>query len=353
MGAAAMHAKAAWSFAAAAGLLAAAVLAGVDALAPSGLWSDGLGAVAGVAGAVMLVLRGARRMPSPWVLVAAGVPMGYLVLSTAPEAVSLEPMPVARLSASVAAMVAYLGAAAPLGLLPQYGLCCVAMGVASGFFLLWEPPPPKPVPIARPLKGLKDDLLAHMPAWTGDHQDLPPAIEDALGADTYLNLDLSSRDSPYNVQVFVTYNANAMTNIPHVPWVCMTQAGYRLKERRQDEVLHPTDPGKTLEANVILFHPGRRMVRTAALMVQYFNVGGTYEWNRQMARVRATSGALGREGSYLSQTQVSVFMPVTEAEEALERGSRPYALARKFLETLIPLLERKYYPDLDGSEGGA
>jgi len=353
MGASAVHAKPAWSFAAAAPLLAAAVLALVDALAPSGVWSDGLDAAAGVAGAAVLVLLGARLLRSPWVLVAAGTPVGYLMLSTSPEAVSLEPMPMARLSVSAAALVLYLVAAQPLGPLHQYGLCCAAMGVAAGFFLLWEPPPPKPVPIARPLKGLKDDLLAEMPGWEGEHQRLPPAIEDALGADTYLNLDLSSPESPYRVQVFVTYNANAMTNIPHVPWVCMTQAGYRLKERRQDPVPHPTNRGKELEANVILFHPGQRMLRTAALMFQYFNVGGTYEWNRQVARIRATSGAIGQEGSYLSQTQVSVFLPMTEAKDAPERSSRPYVLGRKFLETIIPLLEEKYYPNLGGSEGGA
>jgi len=133
----------------------------------------------------------------------------------------------------------------------------------------------------------------------------------------------------------------------------MTQSGFQLVDLRQDEVPHPTARGRELKANVILFHTGEGMTPTAALMFQYFNVGGTYEVNRSMARFLATSGAIGRKGSYLSQTQVSVFMPMTESKGALERKSRPYAVGRTFLETIIPLLEQKYYPDLGGSEGGA
>jgi len=342
-----------WLFAAAVLLAAAASLALVDAVAPSGAWSDALDAAAGAAGAVVAVLLGARLLRSPWVLVAAGAPVVYLVLSTAPKAVSLDAMPVVRLVVSLAVLVVYLVAAVPLGHLPQYGLCCTAVGVAAVFFLAWEPPPPKPVQIARPLIGLRDDLLANMPGWTGEHQELDSAIEDVLGADAYLNLSLSSQDSPYRVQVFVAYNANAMTNIPHVPWVCMTQAGYRIVEKRKDDVPHPAKSGKELKANVILFRPSQGMPPTGALMFQYFNIGGTYEVERSLARIRATSGAIGRKGSYLTQTQVSVFLPMTEAKDAMERSSQPYTLGRTFLETLIPLLEQRYYPDLGGSEGGA
>lgn len=344
------HVRGGWALAGAGLLAAAALLAVVD--AGAGGFPPWLDVVAGVSGAAVLVATGLGRVRSPWVLVAGAAAVVYLTLSAAPSAVSAEAMPVARFLVSVAALGAYLAAAMPLGRLPQYGLCCAAMGVAAVFFLLWEPPPPKPVPIARPLTELADDLLARMPGWKGEHQSIEPAIEDVLGADAYLNLSLFSPDSPYRVQVFITYNANAMTNIPHVPWVCMTQAGYRLAERRLDDVPHPAEQGRELKANVILFRPGEGMKRMGAIMFQYFNVGGTYEVNRSMARIRATSGAIGREGSYLSQTQVSVFVPMTESKDALQRGSRPYALGRRFLETLIPLLEQQYYPDLDGSEGG-
>jgi hypothetical protein len=123
-------------------------------------------------------------------------------------------------------------------------------------------------------------------------------------------------------------------------------------EKRKDEVLHPVKPGQELDANVILFRPGPGLPPQAALMLQYFNIGGTYETDRAMARILATSGAIGREGSYLTQTQVSVFVPASKAEEAMARTSRPYALGRRFVETLIPILEERYYPDLGGSEGG-
>jgi len=94
------------------------------------------------------------------------------------------------------------------------------------------------------------------------------------------------------------------------------------------------------------------MPPVGALMFQYFNIGGTYAVGRGKARILATTGAIGREGSYFSQTQVSVFVPWGAAEGAMDRSSQPYGLCRQVLNALIPLLEQKYYPDLDGSEGG-
>ncbi len=343
--------QAPWRLATAAVLVVAAGLALADALADGGRpWLD-MGVA--LAGAAVLAAAGMGAVRSPWALVAGGAAVAYLMLSAAPRAVSGDVMPVARMLVSAAALLGYLVASRSLGLLPQYGLCVAALGVSAAFFLAWEPPPPKPAPIARPLTELRDDLFAKVPNWHGEHQELAPAIEDILGADTYLNLILRSGESPYRVGVFIAYNANAMTNIPHVPWVCMTQSGYELVALREDDVPHPAKHGRELKANVILFHPGQGMSPTGALMFQYFNVGGTYEVNRSMARIRATTGAIGREGSYLSQTQVSVFVPMSEAEGAMERTSEPYRLGRQFMETLIPLLEQRYYPDLEGSEGGA
>ena len=341
----------AWPLAAAALLLASAVLAVVEALDTTGVWTDVLDAGAGVAGAAVLVLVGIRLLRSPWALVVAAAVV-YLLLATAPKAVTLDRMPVARFAVSLAALGAYVGSARRLGPLPQYGLCCAAMGVAAAFFMAWEPPPPKAVPIARPLTRLRDDLLAEMPGWEGEHEDLDEATEAMLGADEYLNLTLVSPESPYHVLVFVAYNANAMTNIPHVPWVCMTQAGYRIEARSEESLPHPTKPGSELKTNVILFRPGQGMPPTGALMFQYFNIGGTYAVGRAGARILATTGAIGRKGSYFSQTQVSVFVPWGEAEGATDRSSQPYVLGRKFLNALIPLLEKEYYPDLERSEGG-
>ena len=66
----------------------------------------------------------------------------------------------------------------------------------------------------------------------------------------------------------------------------------------------------------------------------------------------AASGAIGRRGSYLSQTQVAVYMPQMLAGNAMERTSEPYQLGVRFLDVIVPLLERDYYPDLTGTEGG-
>lgn len=330
-------------------LAAALVLALVDALSGASAsvlaW---LGVAAAAVGAVLLVLATLERSWSRWTLVAAAVPVVYLVLGTAPTAVTREALPVARLLVALGAVGAYMAAASPLAWRQQYGLGCACLGVGAVFFLVWEPPPPKPVPIRQPLVGLKDKLLAQMPGWKGEHTKLPEATEKVLGADEYLNLGLKSPDGEYQVLVFVTYNANAMSNIPHVPWVCMTQAGFRLVAIRQDDIQHPTKDGKEIRVNAIHFEPDEAIGRQQALMFQYFNVGGTYEWNRQLARIMATSGAIGRRGSYLSQTQVAVWFPPSQAGDPLAKDGAAYQIGLKFLSVLIPLLENEYYPDLAG-----
>jgi len=132
----------------------------------------------------------------------------------------------------------------------------------------------------------------------------------------------------------------------------MTQAGYRLAEKDEVDLPHPTKTGEEVKVNIILFEPGEGMPPQQALMFQYFNVGGQYETDRQLARFLAASGAIGRRGSYLSQTQVAVYMPRVLAGNAVERTSEPYQLGLRFLNAIVPLLERNYYPDLTGTEGG-
>jgi len=312
-------------------------------------WID-LGAA--VVGVVVFGAIGAGLARSPWAIAAAAVPVMYLVLATAPASVSMEVLPVARLLVALATAGAYASVARPLVGMPQYGLCCAVLGVTAVFFLTWEPPPPKAVPIARPLVGLQGDLLAQFPGWTGKLETLSKAIEDMLGADEYVSLRLQSPQSPYEVQVFATYNANAMSNIPHVPWVCMTQAGYTIAQRTSASVPFSPETGREVEVNVILFRPGEGMRPVRALMFQYFNVGGQYETDRQLTRVLATSGAIGRRGSYLSQTQVSVYIPPMYAGDPMDRNSEPYQLGLRFLKVIVPLLEQDYYPDLTGTEGG-
>jgi hypothetical protein len=178
-----------------------------------------------------------------------------------------------------------------------------------------------------------------MPGWEGRHARIDPAVETVLGADEYLNLELESKDAQYRLLIFVTYNANALSNIPHVPWVCMTQSGYKLVAIRQDDVIIEGLGGKEIRPNVILFTPGPDLPPQQAVM-----------FNRQLARIAATTGAVGRRGSYLSQTQVAIWFPPSSAppEELLSKKSPAYQTGMQVLNAVVPLLERKYYPDLTG-----
>ena len=293
-----------------------------------------------------------NAMPQRAWVAAAAAPAACAVLCAAPEAVSQEWVPVARLAVLVAAAAAWLVVARPLPGRLQYGVCVACLAVAALFFTWWEPPPPKAVPIARPLALLEKELLAKLPGWTGADRRMPKAIEGQVGADEYLNLDLTPPGGGAHVTVYVTYNANAMSQIPHVPWVCMTQAGYQLAEIRQDGVAIAGVAGREIQPNVILFEGGSGRERARALMFQYFRVGETYTWSRQLARFLATTGSLGGAGSFLSQTQVAVWLEPGEGGDPLDKNSPAYRLGLQVLDRLVPLLERGYYPDLKRPEGG-
>jgi hypothetical protein len=309
-------------------------------------WAD-VGAAA--LGAGLLIYAATKRPRSAWAAVAATAPIIYLVLSTAWMAVSRETVPVLRLAASLGAMAAYVGVARPMSGRLQYGVCCACLGTLAVFFGLWEPPLPKPIGIRKPLITLADTkgpLMTALPGWTGHDKRLDKAVEDTLGADQYLNLELKPPDGSYGVTIFITYNANAMTKIPHVPWVCMVQSGFRIVSQRQDELALERLPGREIKPNVILFDPPEGMGRTRAMIFHYFNVGGVYTWNREWTRVLATSGSL--TGSYLSQTQIVVYFEPREGEDPTAKGSRPYQVGLGMLNLVAPLLEKDYYPSLRG-----
>jgi hypothetical protein len=321
-----------------------------------------LGVGAAGLGAILLAMVAWGRPVRQEVAVAAVVPIVYAVLSAAPHAASMDFLPALRLLLALGAAAAYLPVAMALAGRLQYGVCCGVLGVAAVFFAQWEPPPPKPVPLAKSLSTLEARILETLnqplqargqtALWKGKTETLTPDVEKALGADEYLELHLRPPNGAYEVLVFVTYNANAMSRVPHVPWVCMTQAGFKLADIRQDDVAFPAIPGKEIRPNVILFEGNDKSGKRTALMFQYFNVGGTYTTDRQIARFLATSGSIGHAGSYLSQTQVAIWLPPQSEEKPLSKDSGAYRQGLELLNTLVPLLEREYYPDLRGGAGG-
>jgi hypothetical protein len=321
-----------------------------------------LGVGAAGLGAVLMVLVAWGRLVRQELTVAVIVPMAYAVLSAAPHAASMDFLPALRLLLTLGAAAAYLSVALALAGRLQYGVCCGVLGVAAVYFAQWEPPPPKPVPIAKSLRTLEARILEKLnhprqergetALWKGRSETLTPDVEKSLGADEYLELHLRPPEGPYEVLVFVTYNANAMSRVPHVPWVCMTQAGFSLVDIRQEDVSILAIPDKEIRPNVILFEGDDKSGKRKALMFQYFNVGGTYTTDRQIARFLATSGSIGHAGSYLSQTQVAIWLPPQSDENPLVKGSGAYRRGLELINILVPLLEREYYPDLHGGAGG-
>lgn len=314
-----------------------------------------------------VVLVGARAAYADWLIAVALAPITYLVLSAAqpavvplrylllpgPAGVSADMWSLVRLIVALGGVAVYIGLARGQAHRLQYGACVGLLAVSAAFFSLWEPPAPKPVPPVRPLAQLETKIRATVPGtWTGSHMKIDAATEKILGADEYLNLYLKSDAQPYQVTVFITYYANAMSKIPHVPWVCMTQAGFRVVDTREDAMTISAVAGKEIRPNVLYFERDSGARKERALMFHYFSVGGTYTGSRELARLLSTTGSLGREGSYLSQTQIVIALPPDDAEDPMDKKSPAYRLGSECLGALVPLLEKEYYPDLRNAEGG-
>jgi len=356
-----------WPVAASVLLLAEAVLAGIglaravelppgadeaEAVARAGRErSFGYVAVAASAAGAAVLLAGAlKRRCVPWAWGAAGLPVIYVAMQTVPRAVSGEMLEVAAFVVAAGAAVAYAWVLRGLPARAQYGTCLGMLAVAGLFFHLWEPPPPKPLPLRR---SLAEHFPRRLAGWSGEHQALDKNQEAVLGADEYLNMGLRSLDGREGM-VFITYNANAWSNIPHVPWVCMTQAGFVKTQSEERQIAiedFPGRPGKEISINVLLFEPKPEVRSPPALMLQYFNVGGAYTASREWARVLGTSGSFTHQGSYLSQTQVAVWLVAGEGGDPMAKDSEAYRMAVGLLNEVVPLLEREYYPKREGSGG--
>jgi len=301
----------------------------------------GGGLVAGV------VLPGQRN--GWWGL--AVVPLTYILMYTSSRVFlgEIQAWAVAALAASLAAGAGYGFVVRRLGARVQYGQCLGTLAVVALFLQVWEPPPPRPVPI-------RQSLVQHFPrtlaGWRGMHDVLDKATEEQLGADEYLNLQLVSPENDRDAGVFITYNANAKSKVPHVPWVCMENAGYIKKRGEVRDVIIDGLGKREIQVNVLFFEPKPGITRAPALMVQYFNVGGTYETSRELAIWFGAMGSRGQEGSYLSQTQVTVWLKPDETEAPMAKDSPAYRQALVLLNEIVPLLEKEYYPDLGGAQGG-
>jgi len=275
-----------------------------------------------------------------WAWAAAVVPVSYLVLYATPEALTRAPLPVAMLSAAVAATALYLVLLRGLKDRMQYPACLSALAAVGLFFQLWEPPPPRPLPI---LKSLVATFPRQIGGWHGENVKLDAATEKILGADEYLNLQVRQDGADRVGRIFITYNANAMSNIPHVPWVCMTQVGFVLERSDRRSVVVPELGGREFDVNVLYFTPPAGG-GAPALMLQYFNVGGTYLTTREAARWLGTTGSVGRHGSYLSQTQVTVWLQPDDKGDPMAKDGQVYLTALALLKQVAVNLETQYYP---------
>lgn len=305
-----------------------------------------IGVGAGVVAVALLAAGAGGWVGAAWMFVAALAAVAFIVVNAAPLVVAEEQSLLTaaahygHFAAAVGAALACLAVLRRLEYQVHYAACCSVLGAMGLFFVWWEPPPPIPLPPQRPISELADALVP--PGWEAHRVELDPIIARKLGADEYLQLALRPPDSRRELSLFVPYYSDAMSNIPHVPQVCMRGAGFGPAGHREGSLVVAAKAGKEVKLNLLAFRTPDGS--SAVLMFHYLNVGWTYFRDRQRARVAATTGALGETGSYMSQTQVVIPLDPVDFENPLSEDTEAYRRGAELLQHVIPILEERYYP---------
>ncbi len=305
------------------------------------------GVAAGAVAAALLAAGAAGLSGAPWMLAGALAAVAFIAVNAAPIVVAEKDSALAvatdygHFAAAACAAMACFAALRGLDHRVHYAACCSVLGAVGLFFAWWELPPPVPLPPQRPIADLASALVP--PGWSAEPIELDPIIEGALGADEYLQLSLRPPGGRREVSLFVPYYSDAFSNIPHVPQVCMRAAGFEPTGDREGTLLVPGLAGREVPLNLLAFRRPNAPLQVV-MMMQYLGVGWTYFRDRQAARLAATTGALGEEGSYMSQTQIVVPLLPGEADDPLSEESEAYDLGRQLLQHVVPILEDRYYP---------
>jgi len=206
-----------------------------------------------------------------------------------------------------------------------------------------------PLPVKAPLNLLVSSELA--PYRVLHRHRLDSAIVEALGTEEYLNWTLEDPTEPPTsslrfVNVFVTYDTGGNDLVPHTPDVCLLGAGYEAAQRHENVELtmDTTDPAwRNVPVRVCTFVKTAVFDKAEVTVVYTFRVNGAFAAVRERVRLlihdpRTTHG-------YFSKVEVS-FSGVHGGASRAETVEG----ARRFLNTILPLLLRDHWPDFDAAE---
>ena len=206
----------------------------------------------------------------------------------------------------------------------------------------------EPLPLKKSLELLDEENLS-------PYQVVPPKrkienseVLQALGTQDYIQwvLDDTEQNASSPVKtflLFITYYP-LPDRVPHVPEECWTGSGYPELESEYVtlHVVGSPDFEATVPAKYLVFGPRASNLWQSSVRIPnlyFFKVNGEYAGGREDARLALNKNLFGRH-SYFSKVEV-VFntgaVPPTK-EEAVAAG-------QKLLAVILPILEKKHWPD--------
>ena len=241
---------------------------------------------------------------------------------------------------------------------PAFLICVLVLGAAGagmsftmkklGVVLRKEP-----MPLKKSLELLDEEDL-------GSYRVVPPKrkienaeVLQALGTQDYIQwvLEDTEQDTSSPVKtflLFITYYP-LPDRVPHVPEECWTGGGYQ-RLGSEDVTLNVASNASfhaTVPAKYLVFGPRASNVWQSSERipnVYFFKVNGEYAGGREEARLALNKNLFGRH-SYFSKVEL-VFnvssVPPTK-QEAVAAGE-------KLLAVILPILEKKHWPDWESGD---
>lgn len=151
-------------------------------------------------------------------------------------------------------------------------------------------------------------------AWTGQDKPLDEAIVRATDTDAHVSRTYAKPGMSGNVWLYVACGVNARDLMPHRPEVCYTGNGWRLDDRRFEEL--PLADGTKLPCNVFQFTRGS-MSKERIMVLYYYIVDGQYSHDVSLLRSKAWRGS----GTVRYVAQVQMAMPIS-SNMALDATAR-------------------------------
>jgi len=214
-----------------------------------------------------------------------------------------------------------------------------------------------PVPLRRPLSELDKSALGEYEFIKAN--TIPPAVADALGAQSYIEWEfrdtsVKGTKNPLQwIRLLITYDTGKPSLVPHTPDWCYQGGGYKITKAENVKLSLPTADGDEipLPLRVVTFEKTSVSNRDTPTVVYTFHCNGQFMCTR--TDVRRKLGDPRDRGAYFCKIEVSFGSPRSKPRNAEREES--IAAAHRFLGRLLPVLLAEHLPDREAvkRDGGS